>query len=288
MVRAQISGFTVLSGSRILVPSQIATIEPTVKLPVVGTLELVIEMATVGTIVSGAITASIEGGVTDLTRYVGTVDRVGTIQGGVIHEIGTIKSGIINRVEAIDQLGSIAEGKLTASVSGGVINQVGSISEGKVTASISGGKVDEIGTITSGKVAIATVGVEIDPRNIRRLTVVDDWVSILRGYEVATIASGGSLIGMQAATIEVLRHSELGVDFYAGSITAGSVQIRVERLEPQSGNPTELLASSEWLAPTSPMGTAIALTSPLGNLARAVVDIVGTLWEPYITVTAKG
>ena len=268
MVRAQISGFTVLSGSRILAPCQIATIEPTVKLPVVGTLELVIEMATVGTVVSGAITASIEGGVTDLTRYVGTVDKVGTIQGGIIHEIGSIKSGIINKVEAIDQVGSISEGKLTASISGGEIN--------------------EIGTIVSGKVAIATVGTEIDPRNIRRLTVVDDWVSVLRGYEVATIASGGSLTGMQAATIEVLRHNELGVDFYAGSITAGSVQIRVERLEPQSGNPTQLLASSEWLVPTSPMGTAIALMSPLGNLARAVVDIVGTLWEPYITVTAKG
>ena len=279
MVRAQISGFTVLSGSRILAPCQIATIEPTVKLPVVGTLELVIEMATVGTIVSGAITASIEGGVTDLTRYVGTVDRVGTIQGGILHEVGSIKSGIINKVEAIDQIGSI---------SSGIINQVGSISEGKMTASISGGKVDEIGTIISGKVGIATVGVEIDPRNIRRLTVVDDWVSVLRGYEVATIASGGSLTGMQAATIEVLRHNELGVDFYAGSITAGSVQIRVERLEPQTGNPTQLLASSEWLAPTSPMGTAIALMSPLGNLARAVIDIIGTLWEPYITVTAKG
>jgi hypothetical protein len=41
MPRAQISGYTVISGSRILVPTEIATIDSAVVLPVTGTVEWV-------------------------------------------------------------------------------------------------------------------------------------------------------------------------------------------------------------------------------------------------------
>jgi len=92
--RAQITGFAVISGARILVPTQLATIEAGVALPVVGTLDLAVELATIGTIVSGAMTASISGGVFDA---LGTVDLVG----------------------------SVAEGKVTASIIGGTLESVG-------------------------------------------------------------------------------------------------------------------------------------------------------------------
>jgi hypothetical protein len=91
--RAQISGFTVISGSRILVPTEIATIDSAVVLPVTGTVEWV------GTI--GTIQTVVEVGTIDLVLDIATVQTVvGTIKtqeiGGTITAtiLGTISSAI--------------------------------------------------------------------------------------------------------------------------------------------------------------------------------------------------
>jgi len=115
--RAQISGFAVISGARILVPTQLATIEPGVTLPVVGTLDIAFELATIGTIVSGAVTASIPGGVLD------AIGTIGTIQSGNI--TASVASGALQHVGTVDLVGSIAEGKVMASIIGGTLESIG-------------------------------------------------------------------------------------------------------------------------------------------------------------------
>lgn len=169
MTRAQITGYTVLSGSRILVPSHIATIEPTVRLPVVGTLDIAIELATVGTIVSGNMTASVSSGVLDRVGQVGTVNLLDTV-----NRVGSITSGVVDQARFVGTIGTIVGGKVTASVSSGVVDQaryvgtVGTIVEGKVTASLSSGVIDlarYVGTVgvvgslsTSGTLPVSVQG----------------------------------------------------------------------------------------------------------------------------------
>ena len=255
MARAQISGFTVLTGSRILVPSQIATIEPGVELPVVGTIEVAIEMATVGTIVAGAITASIEGGVTDLTKYVGTVDSV-----------GTIKSGVINKVEAIDLIGSISEGKVTASISGGILNQVGSI-------------------VTSGTIPISIddykKNIPVLPTSYYSTPHTDETLTGAAGT-VSGLSGSIDLTGIDYSSIAALLNIK-------GPFT-GSIKFTFSEIEPQTKAEVGSLAESSWI--DSPTTLSLAIDPFRSREARlgwyvANGTLTGTVAGVYTTIIGK-
>jgi hypothetical protein len=171
--RAQISGYTVISGSRILVPTEIATISSAAILPITGTVEWV------GTI--GTIQTVVEVGTIDLVLDIATVQTV----------VGTIKTQEIG-------------GTITATVLGTVLTDV---KQG----------VGTIGTIISGKVAIATLGVEIDPRNIRRLTQEDD--------QIGTIGVVGTIVGtVKTDTLGTISATIFGTVLTSVKETVGLMQ----------------------------------------------------------------
>lgn len=118
-----ITGFAVISGSRIIVPVEISSIDASSAVPgigtigtilsgitaVVGTLQVgtvsvVADTSTIGTIQSGNITASIIGG---------NIPDVGTI--------GTILSAVtVSPIAIVSSIGTIQSGQVTASISGPV------------------------------------------------------------------------------------------------------------------------------------------------------------------------
>lgn len=119
-----ITGGVVLVSSRILMPVDLATVRPTVELPITGTIS-VGAMPTIESI-----------------QYIGTIGQVrdDVIVFGTV--ISSVSSGILSSVELVSTVGTIVQGKLTASISGGVLTQVSTIVDGKVTSSI-------IGTVTA-------------------------------------------------------------------------------------------------------------------------------------------
>jgi hypothetical protein len=125
-------------------------------------------IATVGTVVSGNVTASVLSGVLDQERYVGTIGTI--IQGKLT---ASISGGILDQARHVGTIGTIQAGNITASISAGIIDQaryigtiatilspipvtvtsiatVGTVVQGKLTASISSGILDlarYVGTI---------------------------------------------------------------------------------------------------------------------------------------------
>ena len=80
-----IAGFAVISGTRVILPVEVATIDATVLLPVV---------ATVGTILSGAVTVNVSGATIEVGTVVAVLDTA---------TIGTILSGAVTAVVATIQ-----------------------------------------------------------------------------------------------------------------------------------------------------------------------------------------
>jgi hypothetical protein len=224
MPRAQISGFTVISGSRILVPTEIATIDSAVVLPVTGTVEWV------GTI--GTIQTVVEVGTIDLIIDIATVQTV----------VGTIKTQEIG-------------GTITATVLGTVLTDV---KQG----------VGTIGTIISGKVAIATLGVEIDPRNIRRLTQADD--------QIGTIGVVGTIVGtVKTDTLGTISATIFGTVLTSVKETVG--------LQPGGTITASVLGTIK----TQEIGGTIT-ASILGTTLVSVKETVGLMQGGTITATILG
>jgi len=225
VTRAQITGFAVISGARILVPTQLATIEAGVALPVMGTLEVVFELATIGTIVSGKVTASISGGV---------LDRVGTVS---YLSDGKVSATIVGgRADYVGSVGYLMDGRLAGSVYGGRIDYVstiGSLAEGKVTASISDGRLSA--SISGGRVDYAgSVGYLMDGRATASISggFLDSvgTVSYLSGGSLTASICGGSLdyvgtVGVVATllgTLPVVRRDAVSYTVVVASLAPGA------------------------------------------------------------------
>jgi hypothetical protein len=122
MPRAQISGYTVISGSRILVPTEIATIDSAVVLPITGTVSSAIKRdysydILVSTILSGTNPATIVSSISDIRGYYQKLISAyftGTTMATILIEASRYSDSAFNinyPIGTINVVGTVADGK---------------------------------------------------------------------------------------------------------------------------------------------------------------------------------
>ncbi|MEM1557973.1 MAG: hypothetical protein QXI11_07975 [Thermoproteota archaeon] len=140
-----ITGGVVLTGARIMLPIDAATARSSFYIPLISTINYIGD-------VGGTVKVSIPGPVEAILDVVSTV---GTITSGKI--TASISSGVIDRV------GTIISGNLVASITGGVLDNlkyvgtVGTVVSGKFTASITSGVLDYVETVKH-LFSVSTIG----------------------------------------------------------------------------------------------------------------------------------
>jgi hypothetical protein len=241
--RGQIVGFAVIAGSRIILPTEMATIDSSVSLP---------SIATVGTIQFANIS-------------VGTVE-VGTVTAVIdLGTIGTIISGYVN-VGFVGTIGTLQAGSISATVSGALdsVGTVGTIQSGNITGSISGGQLSSVGTVG----VIATIG------TIRSGYVSSDQIS-----KLTNVATNAVITSATIATIVASNLQDLVVDVVYGTVVTGSIITAVIGVEPQTGIKTSTIVAGSWFAGTVVTGQRIVAPGPLGYkvAVTAYVATAGTI-----------
>jgi hypothetical protein len=183
MPQPGIDGFAVISGTRIILPVEVATIDATVAIP---------SIATVGTIISGNVNASLTGA----TIMVGTVGVVGTV--------GTIQSGLVTGQQFFKQTNLVAASVITGSFSGTLTAQ-----------NLQDLVVDTIyGTVVTGSIISAVVGVE--PQTGRQTSTI-----VAGGWFAGTLLTGQRLVaaGPLGALVAVNTYVATGGTLNAGTAT---------------------------------------------------------------------
>jgi len=130
-------------------------------------------------------------------------------------DIATLRPNVIIPVTgSITYVGTVVEGRITASVSGGILNQVASIqsgritpeggdigsidiltqvstiAEGKLTASISGGILTQVSTIAEGKITASIISPVVSAIRFGR-NIPLGWVN---GVEITAPPANGTLV----------------------------------------------------------------------------------------------
>ncbi|MEM2233818.1 MAG: hypothetical protein QXP81_09815 [Nitrososphaerota archaeon] len=219
-----ITGAQIITGARILVPVDLATARGGLTIAGVATIERI--MGTVSVSIPGPVEAVLD-----------VISTVGTIVSGalnLVERVGSISGGLVHRIEGVATVGTVVEGKVTASVSGGAVDRVGSIAsgllnqveyvatvgsivEGKVTASITGTvpvsvqesvsiQVGTIGTIVEGKVTasiVGTVTTDIRSELLTFTSTVSADISTVPGRLYGVVVS---VEGAAVATLLVLNY----------------------------------------------------------------------------------
>jgi hypothetical protein len=152
-----IEGFAVISGTRIILPVEVSSIDGSVSLPSIGTIGTIqFANISVGTVVVGTVAIVLD------TGTVGFVGTIGSIQAGAV--TATVSGGLLADVGTVGTLqaqSNIAVASLVGSIGSPILIGGGTISTlqaGNVTASVSGGQLSDVGTVGTIQSPVAVVG----------------------------------------------------------------------------------------------------------------------------------
>src|SRR5579884_2897489 len=197
-------GFAVIAGSRIILPAEIATIDASAQIPAiatigtiqfanisvgtveVGTISVLLEAGTVGTILSGYVTATIAGG------------AIGSV--GAIATIGTIVSGYVSADRIFKQT-NVVTSAFTGSFVGTTIGTL-------LAQNLQDLVVDAVyGTVLTGSIQTSVVGVE--PQT---------------GVKTSTIVAGSWFAGTLVTGQRLVAAGPLGAEVAVVVAATGTVQ----------------------------------------------------------------
>jgi len=256
----RIIGSAMITGSRVLLPADIASVEPGVSIPSVatigtiqfanisvgtinvGTVSIILDLATIGTVMSGSVSSSIisplDGG--RVAVNVGTIENTPpvTIAGQPISVVAL----------ALGTVGTIVSGNVSAGV-------ISPLDNGRVAVNV--GTIESAPLVTEGRYFVQT--------------------------NVLGVGFTGSYSGLTVATLAAGPLQDLVVDVVYGTVVVGSVQTQVLGLEPQSGIVTSTIAATAWYAGTLVAGQRLTVTGPVGALIAVSVNAVGTVAGIYVT-----
>jgi hypothetical protein len=288
--QGKISGVAVIEGTRIIMPTEISSVDGNVSIPSVatigtiqfanisvgtvevGTVTVVMDVATIGTIISPV----------PLGPYLGTVGTIasGNISATVISPLDggrvAVNVGTIENSPPV----SIAGQPIMIVVQGGTIGTITSgavsvVNTPTVLATVMGQPISvvsqgTIGTIMSGAVSVVNTPTVIEGRQFVQTNIL--------GVEFA-----GSYSGLTVATLQAGPLQDLVVDIIYGTVVVGSVQTQVLGVEPQSGLISSTIISGEWYAGTLVVGQRLTAAGPLGAVIAVGVNAVGMIAGIYVT-----
>ncbi|MEM2941426.1 MAG: hypothetical protein QW304_07760 [Thermoproteota archaeon] len=203
----------------------------------------------------------IPGGTLVPTDVTGTIAVIGTI-------LGTLKP-----IESVATIGSILEGKLTASISGGVLTQIASIAEGKITASISGGILTQLASISEGKVTASISGGILD-----RVASISSGRISLAGGDLGSVTQIGLIASVAEGKITASIFN-IHAAVYEGSIlpVKEALTARVLIYRPIPGG---TLVPTDVTGTTAVIGTILGTLKPIESVAT-----IGSILEGKLTAS---
>jgi hypothetical protein len=248
------SGGVVIIGSRVILPIDIATIEPGIIIPITGTVEIgnQIQIGTVQVVLD----------VATINTITGTVDVSGTIEIGTILQPITIAT-VLNpsSVFGTIEIGTIQNAPL--------ITAQGTVEIGTILQPLT------IATVLNPSSVLGTVQIGTIFNN--PLVTVQNTINQINILSGATVSSSGATI------IQMGRYQDLVIDIIYGTVLIGSIQTVVSGVEPQSGLNTSVLISGSWYAGTIISGQRLSLSKPNGVEVSVSWNVVGTVQQVYIT-----
>jgi hypothetical protein len=307
----RIIGLAMITGSRVLLPGEVSSIDGNVTIPSVatigtiqfanisistievGTVAIVVDTSTIGTVLSGNISSSVisplDGG--RVAVNVGTIENTPpvTIAGQPVSVVAL----------TLGTVGTIVSGNVSAGVTspldgGRVAVNVGTIENAPAVTiagqpiSVSALTLGTIGTITSGNISAGVISPLDNGRVAVNVGTIESAPLVTEGrYFVQTNVLGvgftGSYSGLTVATLSAGALQDLVVDVVYGTVVVGSVQTQVLSVEPQSGIATSTITATAWYAGTLVAGQRLTASGPVGALIAVSVDAVGTVAGIYVT-----
>jgi hypothetical protein len=112
--------------------------------------------------------------------------------------------------------------------------------------------------------------------------------SILNTATQVNVLTGGTYTAGTTATITMGAYQDLVVDYYVGSVAAGTFQVVVQGIEPQSGNLTSTVVSGNLLAAgAAAQSQRLVAVGPMGAKVAVVVTLSATATVNGAYVTAQ-
>jgi len=112
--------------------------------------------------------------------------------------------------------------------------------------------------------------------------------SILNTATQVNVLTGGTYTAGTTATITMGAYQDLVVDYYVGSVAAGTFQVVVQGIEPQSGNLTSTVVSGNLLAAgAAAQSQRLVAVGPMGAQVAVVVTLSATATVNGAYVTAQ-
>ena len=307
----RIIGLAMITGSRVLLPGEVSSIDGNVTIPSVatigtiqfanisvstievGTISVVMDTSTIGTVLSGNVSSSVisplDGG--RVAVNVGTIENTPpvTIAGQPVSVVAL----------ALGTVGTIVSGNVSAGVTspldgGRVAVNVGTI-ENAPAVSVAGQPISvnaltlgTIGTITSGNISAGVISPLDNGRVAVNVGTIESAPLVTEGryfFQTNVLGVGftGSYSGLTVATLSAGALQDLVVDVVYGTVVVGSVQTQVLGVEPQSGIATSTITATAWYAGTLVAGQRLTASGPVGALIAVSVDAVGTVAGIYVT-----
>src|SRR5579875_81313 len=210
-------GFAVIAGSRIILPAEIATIDASAQIPAIATIGTIqFANISVGTVEVGTISVLLEAGtvgtIVGTIRPIESVGTIGTIQsgnvsasltGGILQDIatiGTIVSGYVSADRIFKQT-NVVTSALTGSFVGTTIGTL-------LAQNLQDLVVDSVyGTVLTGSIQTSVVGVE--PQT---------------GVKTSTIVAGSWFAGTLVTGQRLVAAGPLGAEVAVVVAATGTVQ----------------------------------------------------------------
>ncbi len=223
---------------------------------------------------------------TEPISIAGTVQLTGTLPvtvSGTATITGSVQASIVGTASV-----SVVNFPATQTVAGTVsVNVLGTATVSVVNfpaTQVVSGSVSVAGTVPVTFAGTSTVSVTNFPAT---QTVTGTLVSsILNTSTQNNILTGGTYTVGTVATVTMGQYQDLVVDYYVGSIAAGTFQVYVQGIEPQSGSLTSTLVSGNLLAATlGPQSQRLVAAGPLGAQVAVVVSLsaTATVGPAYLT-----
>jgi len=307
----RIIGLAMITGSRVLLPGEVSSIDGNVTIPSVatigtiqfanisvstievGTISVVMDTSTIGTVLSGNVSSSVisplDGG--RVAVNVGTIENTPsvTIAGQPISvtalTLGTVGTIVSGNVSA-GVTSPLDGGRVAVNV--GTIENAPAVSVAGQPISVNALTLGTIGTITSGNISAGVISPLDNGRVAVNVGTIESAPLVTEGrYFIQTNVLGvgftGSYSGLTVATLSARALQDLVVDVVYGTVVVGSVQVQVLGVEPQSGIATSTITATAWYAGTLVAGQRLTASGPVGALIAVSVDAVGTVAGIYVT-----
>ena len=271
MTEFSISGYEILAGTRILIPVDIASIQPGIIIPITGTVNV------------GSVNAVIDVATLNAVIDVATIQTVGTV--GIITTLATIENAPLVTIQ----------GTITASVASlvtiGTIENAPLVTvQGTLSASleyaVTVGTIDNAPLVTvQGAVSASveypvTVAGTVDVATLLNQPGVTDF----NAYKQTNILTNQTVIAGGSSTLTAQALQDAVVDVVYGTVVAGSIQTAVIGVDPQSGVQTGTITAGSWFAGTQQTGQRLVAAGPLGGEIAVAWDAPSaSILNVYIT-----